>query len=60
MTVLPINFEHIKMNNRLPLHHRDPFDRILIAQAMVEQMDILGKDDVFDEYFLGELEQRVW
>jgi hypothetical protein len=35
---------------RMPPHHRDPFDRLLIAQAMVEQVPILGADTAFDAY----------
>jgi PIN domain nuclease of toxin-antitoxin system len=34
----------------LPLHHRDPFDRLLIAQAMIENMTILTADHVFEKY----------
>jgi PIN domain nuclease of toxin-antitoxin system len=34
----------------LPFHHRDPFDRLLIAQSMVEQMQILSIDSAFDAY----------
>ncbi|MCC5806936.1 MAG: type II toxin-antitoxin system VapC family toxin [Opitutales bacterium] len=34
----------------LPLHHRDPFDRVLIAQAMQRRLGILSKDGVFDTY----------
>jgi PIN domain nuclease of toxin-antitoxin system len=40
----------------LPFHHRDPFDRLLIAQAMVEQMPIVSADIVFDTYPM----QRLW
>jgi PIN domain nuclease of toxin-antitoxin system len=38
------------------LHHRDPFDRLLIAQAMVEQIPILSADSAFDAYSI----QRLW
>jgi PIN domain nuclease of toxin-antitoxin system len=34
----------------LPLHHRDPFDRMIIAQAQVEEIPIVGKDQAFDPY----------
>jgi PIN domain nuclease of toxin-antitoxin system len=34
----------------LPFHHRDPFDRLLIVQAMVEAMPILSVDPAFDAY----------
>ena len=44
-TPLPINHEHALQVSALPLHHRDPFDRILIAQAMVEPEMHLVTDD---------------
>ena len=34
----------------LPFHHRDPFDRMIIAQALVKELTIIGKDTVFDAY----------
>jgi PIN domain nuclease of toxin-antitoxin system len=40
----------------LPLHHKDPFDRLLIAQALKEEMTIVGSDDRFDAYGV----KRVW
>jgi PIN domain nuclease of toxin-antitoxin system len=40
----------------LPLHHRDPFDRLLIAQAVAEEIPIVSADAVFDAYPL----QRLW
>ena len=40
----------------LPFHHRDPFDRLLIAQAMVEQMQIVSIDGAFDAYQI----KRLW
>ena len=41
---------------QLPFHHRDPFDRLLIAQAMVEQMQIVSIDSAIDAY----LTTRLW
>lgn len=38
------------MSIDLPLHHRDPFDRLIIAQAMVEDMTVLTKDENFKHY----------
>lgn len=40
----------------LPLHHRDPFDRLLIAQAMAEQLPIVSGDAAFDVYAI----KRLW
>lgn len=48
--LLNINLDHINVVASLPFHHRDPFDRLLIAQAMVEQLPILSADSVFDTY----------
>jgi PIN domain nuclease of toxin-antitoxin system len=43
-TPLPIGFEHAVAAGRLPLHHRDPFDRMLIAQARVEGLTLATSD----------------
>jgi len=48
--LLPITFEHILENNKLDFHHRDPFDRLIIAQAIVEKLTILTKDENFKLY----------
>ena len=41
---LPITFEHADRAGRLPLHHRDPFDRMLVAQAQVEDLVMVTRD----------------
>ena len=48
--ILPIAFEHILETMRLEDHHRDPFDRIIIAQARFEKLTILSKDENFPQY----------
>ena len=48
--VLPITLDHVLRTESLPPHHRDPFDRLLIAQAMVESMTILTADRAFTKY----------
>lgn len=48
--ILPITFEHILSLNNLELHHRDPFDRIIIAQGISEELIILTKDENFSLY----------
>lgn len=48
--LLPIELRHIYALSDLPMHHRDPFDRLLIAQSNVEKMPILSADGVFDLY----------
>ena len=47
---LPIEPEHAAVVETLPNHHQDPFDRILIAQAIVEPMRLLTHDDVMARY----------
>ena len=54
--VLPITVAHLVMVSTLPFHHRDPFDRLLIARAIVEQIPIVGVDPTFDAYPV----QRLW
>jgi PIN domain nuclease of toxin-antitoxin system len=48
--MLPIQFEHTQLVAQLPFHHKDPFDRMLIAQSLVEQMPILTIDSYFNSY----------
>ncbi len=58
--ILPIEFSHTVENNRLPFHHRDPFDRIIISQAIVEKIDFISADNVFDDYLAGKSIRRIW
>ena len=50
ISILPISPEHAAATISLPWHHRDPFDRLLIAQAVVENLTIISKDRLFDAY----------
>ena len=54
--LLPISFDHVTAVESLALHHRDPFDRLLIAQAMVERISLVGADVAFDQYGVS----RLW
>jgi PIN domain nuclease of toxin-antitoxin system len=54
--ILPINLAHLNVVATLPFHHGDPFDRLLIAQAMVEEVSIVSADSFFDAYLIG----REW
>lgn len=54
--MLPISFEDTVRVRHLPLHHRDPFDRILISQAMNHDLPIISADKKFDLYEI----KRVW
>ncbi|MCH7336727.1 type II toxin-antitoxin system VapC family toxin [Acinetobacter sp. NIPH 2699] len=49
-TILNISAQHADYAAKLPLHHRDPFDRMLIAQASIEQIPILSADQLFTLY----------
>lgn len=48
--ILPITFEHIQRLLQLEYHHRDPFDRIIIAQALTEDLALASRDTAFHEY----------
>lgn len=50
MEVLPIGHEHCAGVAELPLHHRDPFDRMLVAQAQHERAPILTADPKLGAY----------
>jgi PIN domain nuclease of toxin-antitoxin system len=54
--VLPITVKHASVVAALPFHHRDPFDRLLIAQAMSEQIPVASADPAFDPYPVS----RLW
>jgi len=48
--------EHLDVLRTLPFYHKDPFDRLLIAQGLSENIPILSRDEVFDDYGI----QRFW
>jgi PIN domain nuclease of toxin-antitoxin system len=48
--VLPILLAHILQLEQLPLHHRDPFDRILVAQSLEENLPIVTADPLLERY----------
>ena len=50
LQILPIEAHHIYGLSALPMFHRDPFDRLLLAQSIREAMPILSADAVFDRY----------
>jgi PIN domain nuclease of toxin-antitoxin system len=53
---LTASLKHYDAVASLPLHHKDPFDRLIVAQAMVEQIPVISIDDKFDHYQI----QRIW
>jgi PIN domain nuclease of toxin-antitoxin system len=56
LVVSPITLVVAEQQMSLPFHHRDPFDRLLVAQCLVEAIPIVSADSVFDQYGVG----RIW
>ena len=55
MQALPVTLAHVLECESLPLHHRDPFDRLLIAQAIIEDVPIVTADPEFRHYSIKAL-----
>jgi PIN domain nuclease of toxin-antitoxin system len=53
---LPISIEHALRAGALDLPHKDPFDRMLIAQAQIEDVSVISKDKAFDNFAV----RRLW
>lgn len=53
---LSLTLTHARVAGSLPIPHKDPFDRLLIAQAMVEEMFLVSNEAVFDGFGVG----RLW
>jgi PIN domain nuclease of toxin-antitoxin system len=56
LVVLPITLDHAERQAGLPWHHRDPFDRLLVAQSLVEGIPLVSVEVLFDQYGVS----RVW
>ncbi len=56
LQLLPFKLDHLDQVERLPFHHKDPFDRLLIAQAQVEGFTVVSIDAAFDRYGVN----RLW
>jgi len=54
--ILDIGLPHILRIAKLPFHHRDPFDRLIISQQIENNLSIIGSDKLFDEYGVD----RIW
>ena len=54
--LLAMDFKHAAKVETLPFHHRDPFDRLLVAQSLTEKMTLLSADAVLSEYGV----KRLW
>ena len=50
ISLLPIRYAHLEGLLVLPMIHKDPFDRVIIAQALSERMPVLSSDSIFAEY----------
>jgi len=55
-SLLPISVVHAAQLANLPFHHRDPFDRLIIAQSLVEELPVVSSDNAFDRYGVT----RIW
>jgi PIN domain nuclease of toxin-antitoxin system len=55
-SLLPISVKHVAVVATLPFHHRDPFDRLLVAQAISEGIPIISTDRALDAYSVA----RIW
>ena len=53
---LPVTFRHAERVTGLPPHHRDPFDRLLVAQMLVEELTLVTRDPVFVRYGVALIE----
>ena len=53
---LPVTLRHGEVAGGLPLHHKDPFDRMLIAQAQAERLTLISNERLFDRYGVA----RLW
>jgi PIN domain nuclease of toxin-antitoxin system len=56
MSVLPITADYADAQIQLPMHHGDPFDRLLVAQARVENLAIVSSDAILGKYGIN----RIW
>ena len=56
VTVVPLTVEYVDVQSNLPRHHGDPFDRLIVAQAIIEQVSIISADANLDAYGIT----RIW
>jgi PIN domain nuclease of toxin-antitoxin system len=54
--IIPIALSHLAAVEQLPLNHKDPFDRLIIAQALVLNLPVASSDKAFDSYGI----ERIW
>jgi PIN domain nuclease of toxin-antitoxin system len=56
IVVVDVSLQHLTRVIELPWHHRDPFDRLIVAQALVDDLPVVGRDAALDAYGI----QRIW
>jgi len=56
VSILPVRLDHVKRLEDVPLHHRDPFDRMLVAQSLEENLPLISSDPLFQRYSI----QLIW
>lgn len=56
LTILPVTVAYAELQTGLPPHHKDPFDRMIIAQALVDGISVVSVDVAFDPYGVA----RIW
>jgi len=56
LRLLDVNSDHAYLIAQLPFHHRDPFDRLLVAQAIHEGLHLISRDEQLDAYAIT----RIW
>jgi PIN domain nuclease of toxin-antitoxin system len=56
LSILPVTVEYADVQSSLPYHHGDPFDRLMVAQALTDKIPIVSSDSVFDSYGV----KRLW
>jgi PIN domain nuclease of toxin-antitoxin system len=56
INLLPIEARHVEPLTTLPLHHKDPFDRLIAATVLVEKLSLVSADAIFDAYGI----MRIW
>jgi PIN domain nuclease of toxin-antitoxin system len=54
--LLPVTVEYAARQSTLPFHHQDPFDRMIVAQAQVENLTVVSRDEALDPYGIN----RTW
>ena len=54
--ILPVTLPYLQKVSTLPFHHKDPFDRLIIAQSLVDNLPVTSSDPAFDSYGV----ERIW